>query len=305
MCPCFVMKAFYSDRYYADIGRHVFPMNKYKLVRDFLLGKRVLRSGDFLEPEPADEASVLLVHTPEYIKKLRTGGLSLREEMILELPYSRELVEASFLMAGGTISASAIAIDEGIGVNLGGGFHHAFPDHGEGFCVLNDIAVAVRTLRRDGKIRRALIVDCDLHQGNGTAFIFRDDEEVFTFSMHQQNNYPLRKPPGDIDVDLKDLTGDEEYLSCLRNHLQEMIGFSPDLVLYLAGSDIYEHDQLGGLAVTMSGIAERDRLVIGTVREAGIPIAIVLAGGYAVDTEDTVRIHANTVGIAVSVETDH
>lgn len=292
------MKAIYSEKYYADIGQHVFPMAKYKLVRDSLLEKGILNSRDFLEPEPADDADVVLAHTPDYVKKLRTGTLSPMEEMVLELPYSPELVDASFLMAGGTITASEVAISEGVGVSIGGGFHHAFPDHGEGFCVLNDVAIAIRRLQRDKRIDRALIVDCDLHQGNGDAFIFKDDKDVFTFSIHQQNNYPVVKPASDLDVGLKDLAGDDEYLSSLRTHLPKTIDFGPDVVLYVAGADIYEHDQLGGLAVTMAGIAERDRLVIGEVRRKGVPLVIVLAGGYAVNTDDTVAIHCKTIEIA-------
>lgn len=294
------MKAIYSDKYYADIGQHVFPMTKYRLVRDFLLEKGVLHGKDFLEPEPADDADVVLAHTSDYVKKLRMGALSPMEEMVLELPYSRGLVDASFLMAGGTITASRVATQEGVGVSIGGGFHHAFPDHGEGFCVLNDVAIAVKRLQKDKRIHRALIVDCDLHQGNGNAFIFKDDKEVFTFSIHQQNNYPSVKPPSDLDVGLRDLADDKEYLSSLRSHLPKMIDFGPDIVLYIAGADIYEHDQLGGLAVTMSGVAERDRLIIGAVRKKKIPLVIVLAGGYAINTDDTARIHCNTIEIAAN-----
>ncbi len=294
------MKVIYSDKYYADIGQHVFPMMKYKLIRDSLLEEKILRKEDFLEPEPASLSDVLLVHTQEYAKKLTTGNLSSEEEMMLELPYSPELVESSFLMAGGTISAARAAIEEGIGVNLGGGFHHAFPDHGEGFCVLNDVAITVRELQQKKLIRRALIIDCDLHHGNGTAFIFRDEKKVFTFSMHQQNNYPLHKPPSDLDVGLKDLTGTDEYLRYLKKHLPEIIDTGPDIVLYLAGTDIYEHDQLGGLAVTMAGIVERDKLVIDTVSRKNLPLVIVMAGGYAVRVEDTIRIHSNTVKIAAN-----
>lgn len=296
------MKVIYSDKYYADIGQHVFPMMKYKLIRDSLLEEGILRKEDFIEPDPASPSDVLLVHTQEYVKKLTTGNLSHEEEMILELPYSPELIESSFLMAGGTISAARAAVEEGIGVNLGGGFHHAFPDHGEGFCVLNDVAIAVRKLQREKLIRRALIVDCDLHHGNGTAFIFRDEKEVFTFSMHQQNNYPLHKLPGDLDIGLKDLTGTDEYLRYLKKRLPEIIDTGPDIVLYLAGADIYKHDQLGGLAVTVSGIGERDRLVVDTVSRENLPLVIVMAGGYAVRVEDTIRIHSNTVKIAKNAQ---
>lgn len=242
---------------------------------------------------------MVLVHTPEYVHKLKEGALSWDEILTLELPYSPQLVAASWLCAGGTILTCQNALQDGVGVHLGGGFHHAFADHGEGFCVLNDVAIGVKRLLADKKISRALIIDCDLHQGNGTAAIFRDDEAVFTFSIHQENNYPAHKPPSDLDIGLKNLTGDEEYLALMEEHLPRTIaGHRPEFILYLAGADPYKDDQLGGLALTMEGFIERDRLIMKQARDRGIPLAVVLAGGYALDLSEVVTIHVNMVKAA-------
>ena len=286
----------YSPKYGIDIGEHVFPTSKYHLVRDLLIEEFELKIKDFIEPEPARDEDILLVHTPEYVKKLTTGALSQREEMTLELPYSKELAAVSWLCAGGTILASHLALKEGRAFHIGGGFHHAFPDHGEGFCVLNDIAIGVMSLRKEKLINKAMVVDCDLHQGNGTAAIFKDNKDVFTFSIHQLNNYPFVKPPSDLDIELLDGTGDKEYLGRLEKGLKGIIPeFKPSLIVYLAGADPYVHDQLGGLALTMEGLRERDRLVFGICKRYSIPCASVLGGGYAVRLEDTVRIHYNMI----------
>lgn len=293
------MQIVYSPKYEVDIGTHVFPTVKFRLVHDRLLEENLFKKGDFIEPQPATDKDIELVHTADYVRKLKEGTLSMWEIMTLELPYSKELVEASWLCAGGSIMTAGFALEDGASVHLGGGFHHAFPDHGEGFCVLNDHSIAIRKLEKDGKIKKALVVDCDLHQGNGTAYIFKDDPSVFTFSIHQQNNYPAVKPPSDLDIGLNDGVSDEVYLGHLEKHVPQIIkDFQPDLTLYVAGADPYEHDQLGGLSVTLEGLKKRDEIVIGESRKAGIPVAVVLAGGYAFNLEDTVTIHTNTIRVA-------
>ena len=233
------------------------------------------------------------------MRKLQTGTLTYQEILQLEIPYSRQMVEAFWLAAGGSILAARQALESGIGYNVGGGFHHAFAAHGEGFCAINDVAVAIRRLQRDGAIHRAMVVDCDVHHGNGTAAIFAGDPSVFTLSIHQFNNYPTDKPPSSLDIHLPDGTGDAEYLNRLGNGYRAALAmFHPDLLLYVAGADPYYEDQLGGLSLTFEGLAERDRLVIRTALGQGIPVAIVLAGGYAESVEDTVTIHANTAKVA-------
>ena len=285
-----------------DIGNHIFPTAKYKLIYNRLRQKNVLREEDFIIPQPAKDEDILRIHTQEYVNKLKNGSLAYEELLTLELPYSPQLVEASYICAGGTILTAQQALKERVAVHLGGGFHHAFPDHGEGFCVFNDIAIAIARLKQDGKIKRALIIDCDLHQGNGTAKIFDGDSDVFTFSIHQENNYPLIKPPSDLDVGLADGTGDQEYLKQLEENIPDIIAdFKPQLLLYVAGSDPYKFDQLGGLALSQEGLKERDEFIFACARDSLIPIAAVLAGGYAINLEDTVQIHFNTVTAALSI----
>jgi len=220
------------------------------------------------------------------------------ELLRLEIPYSKEMVDAVWLATGGTILAARNALRDRIGFNIGGGFHHAFADHGEGFCPINDVAIAIRALRHVGKIERALVVDCDVHHGNGTAAIFAGDRSVLTLSLHQFNNYPAEKPPSTIDIHLRDGVDDEEYLNRLRGALKVVMGFAPNIVFYLAGADPYAEDQLGGLSLTMEGLERRDRLVFETALAASVPVAVVLAGGYARDTDHTVRIHRNTARVA-------
>ena len=319
----------YSDGYYLPIGPHVFPAEKYRLVRDRLIETGIAQSSDFLTPEPAEDRDILLVHTPEYVRKLTTGTLSAREEMELEIPYSPELVRAFWLAAGGSILAAKCALQNGVSINIGGGFHHAFPDHGEGFCMINDVAVAIRSMQRDQKIRTAMTVDCDVHQGNGTAAIFAggrtsahplpstsasprvssstnsantDARDVFTISLHQENNYPAQKPPSSIDVDLPDGIGDEAYLAWLDNTLSSGLRqFQPDLICYIAGADPYREDQLGGLALTIEGLKRRDQLVFRVAKARNISVMVTFAGGYARRIEDTVTIHCNTVIAAQEV----
>lgn len=289
------MAFIYSQNYYADIGAHVFPMEKYCLLYERIIKEEIAGPGDFIEPEPASDEDIALVHTREYIHKLKTGTLSSEEEMRLELPYSKELVEASWLGAGGSILSARTSLEKGWGMNLAGGFHHAFRDHGEGFCVLNDVAIAIRVLFKEKKIKKAAVVDLDLHQGNGTADIFTNDKKVFTFSMHQENNYPFYKTRSTLDIGLHDGTGDEEYFDKLHEALRKVIDdFQPDFIIYLAGADPYIHDQLGGLSLSIKGLKKRDEEVIKRAGEKGIPVSVVLGGGYAFKISDTVQIHFNT-----------
>jgi acetoin utilization deacetylase AcuC-like enzyme len=288
-------KLIYSDGYDLNLGAHVFPSKKYRMVRDLLLSEGIAGAGDILAPEPANDEDILRVHTPEYVHKLKTGTLTYLEILRMEVPYSRELIEACWLAAGGSIVAARRALADGFAGNIGGGFHHAYPEHGEGFCVIHDVAVAIRALQAAGEIAEAMVVDTDVHQGNGTAAIFGKDASVYTLSLHQENNYPQPKPPSTVDVNLPDGIGDEEYLAILeRNLMQAFHDFAPQLLFYVAGADPYREDQLGGLALTMEGLKKRDALVFDYARRNKVPVAITLAGGYARRVADTVRIHANT-----------
>ena len=296
------MQVFYSDKYSLPLGEHVFPAAKYRLTKQRLLEQAICAEADFVEPARALDEEIALVHTPEYIDKLKHGRFSDAELTRMEVPYSAALVQAFWVAAGGTIAACRQALRGSCAVTLCGGFHHAFPDHGEGFCLINDVAVAIRTLQRSDVMRRALTVDCDVHHGNGTAEVFRQDPSVFTLSIHQRDNYPYIKPPSDIDIHLEDRTCDETYLLRLGQGLASALGaFRPDLIVYLAGADPYEQDQLGGLALTMEGLRRRDRLVFETARNAGIPVAVTLAGGYARKVDDTIAIHVNTVRTAKEI----
>jgi acetoin utilization deacetylase AcuC-like enzyme len=288
-------KLIYADGYDLNLGAHVFPSKKYRLVRDLLLSEKIATGEDFLAPAPASDEDILRVHTEDYVQKLKTGSLTYLEILRMEVPYSPELIEACWLAAGGSILAAQRALADGWAGNIGGGFHHAYPGHGEGFCVIHDVAVAIRHLQAARAIETAMIVDTDVHQGNGTAAIFAKDPSVFTLSIHQENNYPHPKPPSTIDVNLPDGVADGEYLAILEKHLHKAFhDFSPQLLFYIAGADPYLEDQLGGLALTMEGLAKRDALVFDYARRHRVPVAIALAGGYARCVADTVRIHANT-----------
>jgi acetoin utilization deacetylase AcuC-like enzyme len=277
----------------------VFPSIKYRLVKEKLLREHIAEPGDFVEPPPASDDDIALVHHREYLRRLQAGKLSYLEVLRLEIPYSPELVQAVWLCTGGSILAGRLALEDGVGVNVGGGFHHAYPDHGEGFCVLNDFAVAIRRLQKDKTIEQAMTVDCDVHQGNGTAAIFGGDHTVFTLSIHQENNYPYPKPPSSLDINLRDGVGDEEYLRELTQGLDRALAeFRPDLIFYLAGADPYRDDQLGGLKLSLEGLEKRDRLVFEKARQKNIPVAVTLAGGYARQLEDTIQIHSNTIRVA-------
>lgn len=290
------LKLIYHDRYDLNLGAHVFPSQKYRLIRDALLRERIAEAGDFLVPAPATDEDVLRVHTADWVGKLKTGTLTLNEIAKLEVPYSPEMIEAVWLAAGGTILAAHRSLGDGLAVNLGGGFHHAFPNHGEGFCAIHDVAVAIRRLQAEGTVRKAMVVDTDVHQGNGTAAIFSADASVFTFSIHQEDNYPDPKPPSTLDLHLPDGIGDEEYLSLFAAPLRKALDeFRPDIVFYVGGADPYHEDMLGGLALSLEGLERRDTLVFEEARRRNLPVAVTLAGGYARRVEDTIRIHVNTV----------
>ena len=289
-------KLVYHERYDLNLGAHVFPSQKFRLIAETLLAEGIATKADFLRPEPASDEDILRVHTADWVRKLKTGTLTASEVMKLEVPYSPELVEAVWLAAGGTILAAQSALRDGFGANLGGGFHHAYPGHGEGFCAIHDVAVAIRRLQADKAVRKAMVVDTDVHHGNGTAAIFAGDESVFTISIHQENNYPPHKPPSNIDLNMWDRADDVEYLGELIPVVQKSLDdFRPDIVFYVGGADPFCEDQLGGLALTKRGLSERDRKVFEEVRRRGIPVATTLAGGYARRVEDTVRIHVNTI----------
>ena len=289
------MNVVYSPRYHIDIGAHVFPTRKYELVHARLLQDRVITPAEVIEPQPAPWADLALVHTSEYLDKMRDGTMTAEDIAQLELPWSPEMVEGFRVMVGGTIEAARLAVSQhSIVGHIGGGLHHAFPSHGEGFCPFNDIAVAIRVLQRDG-VPRSAVIDLDVHHGNGTAFIFESDPRVFTFSMHQQYNYPVWKPRASLDIGLMDGVGDADYLLQLEEALPAVLASNPECLFYLAGADPYEHDQLGGLRLTLDGLRRRDRMVIDQARRNGLPMVVVLAGGYARDVDDTVAAHVMTM----------
>lgn len=281
-----------------DTKNHVFPMAKYRMIYESLLSQGA-RPIDFLHPSASPEEDLLLVHSPRYVKRVTEGRLSSSELAVLEIPFSEELVDFFLLMVGGTTSAAESALETGLSFHIGGGFHHAFAEHGEGFCVFNDVAVALEKMIRLERIKKAFVVDCDVHQGNGTAAIFQDKEYVFTFSIHQMDIYPAKKSYSSLDVGLWSGDGDEQYLEQINKYFPLLFEKEdPDLIFYLAGADPYERDQLGGLDITRDGMRERDRIIIEGARKMGIPLVILLAGGYAYDVDDTVMIHMNTINTA-------
>lgn len=287
----------YSEGYYADIGAHVFPVKKYRLVCE-QLQKRGIASDRWIEPKPASRDDLLLAHEPAYVDDLFQARLTSRTASS-ELPISERIVTTFLLASGGTIRACREAMEKDCAVNLSGGFHHAFPDHAEGFCYVNDMAVAIRKLQQQKQGLKAAVIDCDLHQGNGTAFIFKDDESVYTFSIHQRDLYPP-KEDSSWDIHLKNGVEDDEYLAQLRKAVPAIIDkFKPGFILYQAGADPYKEDQLGNLKITIDGLKARDDFVFGECKKHGIPVAACLGGGYAVNTNDTVAIHVNTCFAAV------
>jgi len=299
----FTFKFIFSDSYWmVNLGNHVFPVDKYRVIYENLLYMEAKKE-NFLSPEPGLKKDILLVHSVKYLKKLEMGKLSHAEMMTMELPYSPELLEFARLTVGGTIITGEQALKDGLAVHIGGGFHHAFADHGEGFCILNDTAVALEKLKKEGKIQKAMIVDCDVHQGNGTADIFSKKDYVFTFSIHQMDIYPANKSTSSLDVGMWSGDGDEEYISAIRSNFPRLYEeFQPDLVFYLAGADPYEKDRLGGLRLTLEGLMERDRIVVGEARKLSLPVGILFAGGYAYDIQDTISVHLNTVKVSQKIQ---
>jgi acetoin utilization deacetylase AcuC-like enzyme len=283
-------------------GGHRFPIEKYALLRERVLAEAIVQPEGMHDPARVSRSDLLLVHTADYVDRFTSGGLTRDEVRKLGFPWSAGLVERSYRAAGGTLEAARFAVDHGLAMNLAGGTHHAFPDHGEGFCVFNDIAVAIRVLQRESLIERAAIIDLDVHQGNGTHAVFAGDDSVFTFSMHGGRNYPFHKVPGRLDIELDDRTDDDRYLTRLAAELPRVLAESrPDLVMYLAGADSHEADRLGRLAMTFGGLARRDAMVLEQCREVGLPVAITIGGGYGDPIDGTVAIHATTARIAASL----
>ncbi|MEO6525835.1 MAG: histone deacetylase [Gemmatimonadaceae bacterium] len=281
---------------------HRFPVAKYAMLREAAITEVIVPAERVLDPARVEVGALELVHTPEYVRRFSNGLLDAAELRRLGFPWSEALVERSYRAVGGTIAAARHALARGVAMNLAGGTHHAFADHGEGFCVFNDVAVAIRLLQREGLVRRAAVVDLDVHQGNGTHAIFAGDGEVYTFSMHGGKNYPFHKVAGTLDIELADGTGDDEYLAALRAALPDALASAaPDLVVYIAGADPHEGDQLGRLSLTFDGLARRDAFVLQSCREVGIPVAITIGGGYGRRIEDTVAAHLRTVRLAAEM----
>lgn len=300
------MVVVYHPGYVVDLGdRHRFPMQKYRLVYERLLAEGTLAGVRLVQPEPATIADLLLVHTQEYVERFLSGQMTTQEMRLLGFPWSAPLARRAQLATSGTITASIMAWEQhGLAANLAGGSHHAFADHGEGFSVFNDLAVAIRVLQHDYGLQRAAIIDCDVHQGNGTATIFTSDPSVFTCSLHGANNYPFRKARSSLDIALPDGTDDAAYLTALHTHLPTLLErFQPQMVWYLAGVDPYQGDQLGRLALSLDGLRQRDAYVLHTCRHAGLPVVTTMGGGYAAQMEDIVEAHCNTVRLALQMET--
>jgi acetoin utilization deacetylase AcuC-like enzyme len=292
------MKAFYSDTFVLPLpDGHSFPMAKYRRLRERVLEEAVVAEPDLMVPEPAPWETLRLAHDAAYVEAVANGTLSREAQRRIGFPWSPAMVERSRRSVGATLAAAAEVIGgERVSANLAGGTHHAFRARGEGYCVFNDVAVAAFVLLRDGHIRRAAVVDCDVHQGNGTAAIFRDDSRVYTMSLHGANNFPFRKEAGDLDVTFDDGTGDDDYLAALAAHLPRALDTTaPDLVFYLAGADPYEGDRLGRLKLTTDGLRERDRYVFEQCRQRALPVVVAMSGGYARDVEAIVSIHLNTI----------
>lgn len=303
------MDVFYTDQFVLPLPpTHSFPASKYALLRERILAESIVRPEDLHVPERATFEEIIRVHDPDYYARVVEGRMTEREVRELGLPWSTELVERSLRSVGATLAAARSVLsdpnDHGLCVafNLAGGTHHAFRDHGAGYCVFNDAAVAIRTMQAEGRCRKAVVIDCDVHQGDGTAAIFEGDPDVYTFSIHGAKNYPLRKQRSRLDVELPDGTGDDAYLAALEPALETAIEESEaELAIYLAGSDPYEGDRLGRMRLTRAGLAARDGMVFEACRDAGLPVAVAMAGGYARDVNDTAAIQAETVRIAASL----
>ncbi len=304
--PRFPFKFVYSNEYWMfDTSQHVFPLRKYRLIYENLLIMGA-RKDHFILPSPAETADLTLVHDAGYVRRADSGILNKSEVQALEMYFTSDVARFMRLGVGGTIQALETALDEGLAVHLGGGFHHAFRDHGEAFCLFNDIAVAAEKVIREGRVKRIMIVDCDLHQGNGTASIFQDRKDVYTFSIHQMDIYPSEKPPGTLDVGLWTGDGDDKYIPELNKYIPRIFDeYKPDAVIYQAGADPFEADMLGGLVMSKKGLKERDRIVLEGARSRGIPVAVLLGGGYCQNIDDTVDIHLNTIRAAQRVQRLH
>ena len=289
-----------SARYAIELPEgHRFPMSKYALLREGVLDAGLVRAERLHDPERVSVDDLLLVHDRAYVEQVSDGTLPAAEQRRIGLPWSEAFVERAYRVVRGTCEAAEAAMQHGVAMNLAGGTHHAFPHRGEGFCTFNDVAIAIRRLQRTGAVRRAAVVDLDVHQGNGTHAVFDGDASVYTFSMHGAKNFPFHKVPGTLDVELDDGTGDDVYLDLLQRTLPRVLrDASPDLVVYLAGADPHEGDRLGRLGLTFDGLVRRDALVLESCREVGIPVAVTIAGGYGRDVRDTVRVHVNTVRVA-------
>ena len=298
------MKVFHTDTFSFSLPEnHSFPISKSPLLRKRITESSLFSPQDFCIPHRATEAEISRAHDPEYLRRLYNGQLSDREVRRIGLPWSPELVERARRSAGATIEAGFAALDDGLAVHLGGGTHHAFSDRGQGYCLLNDSVIAARTLQAETHVKAVLILDCDVHQGNGTAAILQNDDAVFTFSIHGKNNFPYRKEKSDLDIALDDGTDDQVYLDSLRKGIQVSLKRSrAEAVIYLAGADPYRHDRFGRLDLSKDGLADRDRMVLQYCRKAGLPVAITMAGGYAPNIEDTVDIHFQTVLIAAEFQ---
>jgi acetoin utilization deacetylase AcuC-like enzyme len=296
------MRAWSSARFTIALpDGHRFPIAKYARIRDEIVARGLLPAGGIEEPDRADRWALELVHTPGYVEAVLDGTLSAMEVRRLGFPWSAGLRERSLRTVQGTIEAAHDALDRGLGINLAGGTHHAFPGHGEGFCVFNDVAIAIRVLQRAGRITRAAVVDLDVHQGNGTAHVFADDADVFTFSMHGARNYPFRKERSALDVELDDGCGDAAYLAALDTHLGPVLDSArPELVFYLGGADPFVDDRFGRLGMSIAGLGARDRLAFDAFRRRGLPAVVTMAGGYARDLEDVVTIQTNMVEAALA-----
>jgi len=291
------MKIFYTDIFPIPLPEHhSFPKDKYSLLRKRILEQLGDQPVELRVPEPATDEDILRAHDPDYIRRFINGELSVKEVRRVGLPWSAEIVKRTRYSVGGTLAACRAALEDGVAVNLGGGTHHAFRDHGQGYCWLNDIAIAARAVQAADLVRKVLIIDCDVHQGNGTAAILKGDDTIFTFSIHGKNNFPYQKEKSDLDVELPDGTEDAAYLAALEEGIiRSLENFSADLVIYLAGADPYREDRFGRLALTKEGLARRDRLVLQHCHEAGLPAAVTMAGGYARNLKDIVDINFQTI----------
>lgn len=291
------MKVYYSDHFVLPLPEgHRFPMAKYSMLRERVEESDICGPGELRVPDAASDEEILRAHEPAYVRRIATGELTRKEIRRIGFPWSEKMVERSRRSAGGTIGACRAALEEGFAANLAGGTHHSFADHGEGYCVFNDTVIAARAVQAEGLVRRIVVIDTDVHQGNGIAKILEKDPSIFTFSIHGAKNFPFHKERSDLDVELPDGADDAAYLDALEHGLEQALeSADAELAIYLAGADAFEGDRLGRLAVSKDGLAERDRIVLESCQERGIPVALAMAGGYAQDIKDTVEVHFNSI----------